>query len=75
MSDATFGLRLRYAFSRQLGAYVGVEWNRTFSGTAFQSLVNGGYPVRCWDPVLVLIKRLLSLTHPMCHMVDGLESN
>ena len=34
LSDASFGLRLRYEFSRRLAPYVGHVWTRRFGGTA-----------------------------------------
>ena len=34
LSDAEFGLRLRYEIRREFAPYVGVEWTRSFGGTA-----------------------------------------
>lgn len=34
VSDASFGLRLRYEFSRQFAPYVGVTWTQRYGGTA-----------------------------------------
>lgn len=34
LSDASFGLRLRYEFSRRFAPYVGHVWTRRFGGTA-----------------------------------------
>ena len=34
ITDAAFGLRLRYEFSRQLAPYVGVEWSSAYGATA-----------------------------------------
>lgn len=34
LSDASFGLRLRYEFGRQFAPYLGVVWTRRFGGTA-----------------------------------------
>ncbi len=34
MSEASFGLRLRYELRREFAPYVGVEWVRAFGGTA-----------------------------------------
>lgn len=34
LSDASFGLRLRYEIRRDFAPYVGVAWRRTFGGTA-----------------------------------------
>jgi copper resistance protein B len=34
LTDATFGLRLRYEVSRQFAPYIGVEWNNKFGQTA-----------------------------------------
>lgn len=33
-SDAEFGLRLRYEIRREFAPYIGVEWKRSFGGTA-----------------------------------------
>jgi copper resistance protein B len=34
LSDLEIGLRLRYELRREIAPYVGVEWSRSFSGTA-----------------------------------------
>ncbi|SIT47916.1 Copper resistance protein B [Paraburkholderia ribeironis] len=34
ISDAQFGLRLRYEINRRVAPYIGVEWKRRFGGTA-----------------------------------------
>ncbi len=34
LSEAGFGLRLRYEFRREFAPYVGVEWSQAFGGTA-----------------------------------------
>lgn len=34
LSDAEFGLRLRYEISRQFAPYIGVSWNRKYGNTA-----------------------------------------
>ena len=34
LNDAAVGLRLRYEFRRKLAPYVGVDWKRSFAGTA-----------------------------------------
>lgn len=34
LSDFTFGLRLRYEFSRQFAPYIGVEWSDAYGDTA-----------------------------------------
>ena len=34
LSDAEFGLRLRYEIRREFAPYVGVEWSRSFGGSA-----------------------------------------
>ncbi len=34
LSDASFGIRLRYEFKREIATYVGVEWQSKFGGTA-----------------------------------------
>ena len=34
MSEAAFGLRLRYEVRREIAPYIGVEWSRAYGGTA-----------------------------------------
>ena len=34
LNDAALGLRLRYEFRRKLAPYVGINWTRSFAGTA-----------------------------------------
>jgi copper resistance protein B len=34
VSEASFGLRLRYELRREFAPYIGVEWSRAFGGTA-----------------------------------------
>lgn len=34
MSEASFGLRLRYELRREFAPYIGIEWSRAFGGTA-----------------------------------------
>ena len=41
LSTGEVGLRLRYAFRRELAPYVGVVWTRRFSGTAGQARAAG----------------------------------
>lgn len=56
LSNAEFGLRLRYEFSRQFAPYVGVEWTRKFGRTADFARADGQSPfdaqlvagVRAW---------------------------
>lgn len=42
LSDASFGLRLRYEFSRRFAPYVGHVWTRRFGGTADAVEASGG---------------------------------
>src|SRR3546814_14284255 len=42
LSDASFGLRLRYEFSRRFAPYVGHVWTRRFGGTADSVEASGG---------------------------------
>ena len=42
LSDASFGLRLRYEFSRRFAPYVGHVWTRRFGGTADRVEAAGG---------------------------------
>jgi copper resistance protein B len=42
LSDASFGLRLRYEFSRRFAPYVGHVWTRRFGGTADRFEAAGG---------------------------------
>lgn len=41
LSDASFGLRLRYEFSRKFAPYIGVEYDRTFGRTSDYRLAAG----------------------------------
>lgn len=41
LADASFGLRLRHEFGRQLAPYVGVVWNHKFGATAGQARASG----------------------------------
>jgi copper resistance protein B len=41
LSDAAFGLRLRYEIRREFAPYVGVEWTRLFSGSADLARADG----------------------------------
>jgi copper resistance protein B len=43
LSDIDMGLRLRYEFSRKLAPYVGVAYQRSFSGTASYAREDGGH--------------------------------
>ena len=42
LSDAAFGLRLRYEIRRELAPYVGVEWSRRFGRSADFARADGG---------------------------------
>ena len=42
LSDAEFGLRLRYEFSPRFAPYVGYAWSRQFGGTADRHEADGG---------------------------------
>jgi len=49
LSDASFGLRLRYEFSRRFAPYVGHVWTRRFGGTAdFAEAAGGDASERAW---------------------------
>lgn len=41
MSEASFGLRLRYEWRREVAPYVGVEWSRAYGDTATLLRTNG----------------------------------
>jgi len=56
LSDAQFGLRLRYDFQRRFAPYIGIDMVRRFAKTA-QYIRDAGEPV--FDPQLVAGVRLL----------------
>lgn len=41
LSDAEFGVRLRYEFRRQFAPYVGLNWTKVFGNTADFARING----------------------------------
>ena len=41
LSSSSFGIRVRYEFTRQFAPYIGVEWNNTFGNTADYAKANG----------------------------------
>ena len=48
VSDAAFGLRLRYEVRREIAPYVGVEWDRSFGETA-GFMRNAGHDTGSWQ--------------------------